>query len=229
MPLYVVPLIAGLLPVVAVGLSYVIASSLDVIPSCVPFVEGCTSISATGRYPPTSFLFRATMLPESVLLLVYWLLSVAWLRSLRRDAGLPATGGLWIGWLGTGASVALVLYVTFLGTHEPFYEFMRRFGIYLYFLFTIVAQIVLARALLKLPLEAGLRRLARVQLGLALLPFALGALNTTLKATLADPDPVENVIEWNVALLMQVYVVLSWIGWRRSGFAVDFRLQNIIK
>jgi len=229
MPLYVVPLIAGLLPVVAVGLSYVIASSLDVIPSCVPFVEGCTSISATGRYPPTSFLFRATMLPESVLLLVYWLLSVAWLRSLRRDAGLPATGGLWIGWLGTGASVALVLYVTFLGTHEPFYEFMRRFGIYLYFLLTIVAQIVLARALLKLPLEAGLRRLARVQLGLALLPFALGALNTTLKATLADPDPVENVIEWNVALLMQVYVVLSWIGWRRSGFAVDFRLQKKIQ
>lgn len=229
MPLYVVPLIAGLLPIVAVGLSYVIASSLDVIPSCVPFVEGCTSISATGRYPPTSFLFRATMLPESVLLLVYWLLSVAWLRSLRRDAGLPATGGLWVGWLGAGASVALVLYVTFLGTHEPFYEFMRRFGIYLYFLFTIIAQIVLARALLKLPLEAGLRRLARVQLGLALLPFALGALNTTLKATLADPDPVENVIEWNVALLMQVYVVLSWIGWRRSGFAVDFRLQKNIK
>lgn len=229
MPLHVVPLIAGLLPVVAVGLSYVIASSLDVIPSCIPFVHGCTSISATGRYPPTSFLFRATMLPESVLLLVYWLLSVAWLRSLRRDAGLPATGGLWVGWLGAGASVALVLYVTFLGTHEPFYEFMRRFGIYLYFLFTIVAQIVLARALLKLPLEAGLRRLARVQLGLALLPFALGALNTTLKATLADPDPVENVIEWNVALLMQVYVVLSWIGWRRSGFAVDFRLQKKIQ
>ena len=226
MPLYVVPLIAGLLPIVAVGLSYVIASSLDVIPSCIPFVHGCTSISATGRYPPTIFLFRATMLPESVLLLVYWLLSVAWLRSLGREARLAATGGIWIGWLGTGASLALVLYVTFLGTHEPFYEFMRRFGIYLYFLFTIVAQIVLALSLLRLPLVGVLRRLVRVQLGLALLPFALGALNTTLKATLADPDPVENVIEWNVALLMQLYIVLSWIGWRHTGFAAEFRLRQ---
>jgi len=227
MPLYLVPLIAGFLPIVAVGLSYVVASSLGVIPSCVPFIEGCTSISATGRYPPSNFLFRATMLPESALLVVYWVLSVAWLRSLRRDAGLAATGGLWVGWLGAGASLALVLYVTFLGTHEPFYEFMRRFGIYLYFLFTIVAQIVLARSLLKLPLDGVLRRLARVQLGLALLPFALGALNTTLKATLADPDPVENIIEWNVALLMQLYIVLSWIGWRHSGFAAEFRLRPI--
>ncbi|MDH4108854.1 MAG: hypothetical protein OEW35_11070 [Gammaproteobacteria bacterium] len=224
MPLYYVPLVAGLLPIFAVGLSYLIASGLDVIPSCVPFIEGCTSISATGRYPPSNFLFRATMLPEAVVLVTYWLLSVAWLRSLQRAAGLPGTGGRYVALLGIGASIALVLYVTFLGTREPFYEFMRRFGIYVYFLFTILAQIFLARSLLRLPLDRFLRRLARIQLGLALLPFALGALNTTLKATLANPDPAENVIEWNVAVLMQAYIALSWIGWRHTGFSADFRL-----
>lgn len=223
MPLYVVPLVAGLLPIAAVGLSYVIASSLDIIPSCVPFLQGCTSISATGRYPPTSFLFRATMLPQSMLLLAYWLLSVAWLRALQRSAALPANGGRWAASLGAGASLALILYVTFLGTQEPFYEFMRRFGIYLFFLFTIVAQIALAWSLLRLPLDSVLLRVVRVQLVLALLPFALGALNTTLKATLVDPDPVENVIEWNVALLMQLYILLSGIGWRHTGFAAEFR------
>jgi hypothetical protein len=57
------PLIAGIVPFVGIHVCYVIAVKYGVLPACIPYVDGCTSISATGRYPPASFLFRAIELP----------------------------------------------------------------------------------------------------------------------------------------------------------------------
>lgn len=228
MLLRVLPLITGLLPIVAIHLSLLIAVNAGSIPACIPYIEGCVSISATGRYPPASFLFKAVMMAESVVMIAYWLFNVAWLRSLEKLHGWPGNGGAAIGVLGTGGALFLMLYVTFLGTQEPFYEFMRRFGIYFYFALSIVAQILLA--LKSKQLGNALRmpsvvRIANFQLALASAPFTLGVLNLTLKATLADPDPAENVIEWISALLMHLYFVLSFFSWRDSGFAMRYLLK----
>ena len=151
MLLRTLPLITGLLPIAAIHLSYVIAVNAEVLPRCIPYIHGCVSISATGRYPPASFLFKAVMMPEAAILAVYWLGNVAWLRSLSREAGETRTIGTAIGGFGVAGTIFLVLYVTFLGTSEPFYEFMRRFGVYLYFLFSVIAQIILAVQVLRLP------------------------------------------------------------------------------
>jgi hypothetical protein len=223
----IVPIIAGLLPIVVVATSYVISVSVGKVPACIPLLSGCTSISATGRYPPASYLFKAGMLPEAVLLALYWILSVAWLRSLERSAGGRGTGGIMVGTLGVAGSFFLILYVTFLGSHEPFYEFMRRFGIYLYFFFTIIAQAMLAWAVINLAnTRSLLLRIARIQLVLALLPLALGALNLVLKSVLADADDVENIIEWIVALQMQLYVMMSFFAWRQTGFSAKFDVSR---
>ena len=72
-----------------------------------------------------------------------------------------------------------------------------------------------------------LNRIARLQIGLALVPFALGILNLVLKATLADSDPAENVIEWIFALLMQCYFVLTFFAWRNSGFHATYAINRI--
>lgn len=56
------PLIAGLLPIVAIHLSLLIAIDAGAIQGCNPYFEGCTSISATGRYVPASYLFRPAMM-----------------------------------------------------------------------------------------------------------------------------------------------------------------------
>jgi hypothetical protein len=228
MLLRVLPLITGLVPIVAIHLSLLIAVNAGSIPACIPYIEGCASISATGRYPPASFLFKAVMMTESVVMIAYWLFNVAWLRSMEKLHGWPGNGGTAIGVLGTGGALFLVLYVTFLGTQEPFYEVMRRFGIYFYFALTVVAQILLA--LKSKQLSTALRmpsitRIANIQLALASAPFALGVLNLTLKATLADPDPAENVIEWISALLMHLFFVLSYISWRDSGFVMRYLLK----
>jgi hypothetical protein len=224
MLLRLLPLVTGLLPLIAVFTSYAIAIHTVGLPACNPFLDGCTSVSATGRHPPGSFLFRAAMLPQSVLLAGYWLASLAWYRALRTQLGRDSRAGAAIGWFGVAGALFLVPYVTFLGTEEPFYEFMRRYGIYLYFLLNVIAQIILASRVLPLARELGLPRVlhvTRIQLALAWIPFALGALNLILKAVLENADAAENRIEWIFALLMQGYFLLSYVAWRETRFTLS--------
>ncbi len=215
----VLPLVAGIVPVAGIFLSYWLAVRNGVLPACSPFMDGCVSISATGRYMPGSLLFRAAMLPQSVLLLMVWYLASLWLRKLAPASRAPAT----IMVAGVVGALALVLYVTFLGTKAPFYEFMRRFGIYFYFLGTAIAQVTLAVALLNHARQEAARELARLSVGMLLLcglPFLLGILNLVLKSILDNADPYENRIEWISALLMQAYFVVLYLAWRITGFSI---------
>ena len=215
------PLLAGLLPLLAAYLAFGIGVIADVLPPCIPFIDGCASISATGRNPPGSYLFRAIMLPHAIFLLMTWYFAVLWIRALDPSARRSTMSGIHIS--GIVSAIALILYVTFLGTTEPFYELMRRFGIYLFFLAMAVAELLVVLALLRAPRvvgDAAMKRMAQVMLILCLLPFALGVLNLYLKAKLADADVSENVIEWIAATLMHGYLIVMYFMWRSSGFTV---------
>jgi len=212
------PLYTGIAPVVGVVLAYWLGVSNEVLPVCIPLIDGCTSISATGRYLPGSLVFRAVMLPQAVVLGLLWYLAARWLNALsgvdRPNKTLLIAG--------LGGALALVLYVTFLGTKEPFYELMRRFGIYFYFLGTAVAQLTLALSLLKIAVhraDAVLRRHAIAMLWLCGLPFVLGVLLSALKTILDHADMAENRIEWIAALFMQVYFVVLYLAWRRTSIS----------
>ena len=220
------PLLAGLGPLLAAYLAFWIGVNADVLPACVPFIDGCASISATGRKPPGSYLFRALMFPQTVVLLITWYLAASWLKALDENVKPALLTALHVA--GAVGSIALLLYVTFLGTREPFYEFMRRFGIYFAFLGMIVAEILIAVALLRMRCildDPRLKRLAQIMLLLCLLPFITGIINFYLKATLADPDTAENTIEWIAATLMQFNLIVMYWMWRRTGFQVSTKIR----
>jgi hypothetical protein len=226
------PLVTGLLPIVTIHLSLLIAINADVIQACNPYIDGCTSISATGRYAPASFLFKPVMIAEAVIMIAFWLFSVPWLRSLYAAAEKPAGVGAVMAGCGSLGALSLIVYITFLGTQAPFYEFMRRFGIYLYFACTVLAQIGLAVRLGTVARSLGnpaLTNIARAQLALACVPFVLGILNLLLKAILVDADQEENVIEWVFALLMHVYFVLVYLAWRHTGFRASVAVTGILR
>jgi hypothetical protein len=229
MLLRLLPLMTGFAPIFAVHVSYLIGIGAGVLPTCIPYIEGCTSISATGRYPPASFLFKSVMMPEAILLVAYWLFSVAWLRSLSRTAGRSDKVGTTIAGFGIAGALFLIVYVTFLGTQGPVYDFMRRFGVYLYFLFTVIAQLILVSKVMSVSSGLnipGVVRITKYQLGVALIPFALGILNLILKAVLEDADAAENIIEWIFALLMQSYFLLSYFSWRATGYDASFSVER---
>ena len=81
------PLIAGVLPLIAMFGAFAIGVSYGTLPDCNPIIDGCRSISATGRQPPGSFLFRAIMMPQAIILAFTWYLSWLWLQRLRPDIG----------------------------------------------------------------------------------------------------------------------------------------------
>lgn len=216
------PLVVGIFPLLAVTLAHWLGAESGRLPACIPYIEGCTSISATGRYPPGSFAFKAVTMPMAAALVFTWHFVVRWLESLYGPASKPPTR--WIMAFGVLAALALIVYTTFLGTREPLYEFMRRFGIYLYFAGTVAAQLMASVSLWRHTRRAAASSLSRVawwMLATTLLPFVLGVLNSVLKAVLEDADKSENRIEWIVTLCMQAWFVLLYLAWRESGFRIS--------
>jgi hypothetical protein len=213
------PLIAGIAPVLGIALAYWLGVRAEVVPSCMPLFDGCVSISATGRYMPGSLPFRAVMMPHAVVLAFLWYFAAHWLDTLS-PAGKAQRTILISGCVG---ALALILYVTFLGTREPFYTLMRRFGIYFYFLGTVVAQLTLAISLLRPATRAAqrlLKRYALTMVWLSVLPLSLGVLNLILKSVLEDAAFAEKRIEWISALFMQGYFLVLYLAWRDSGFSL---------
>ena len=183
------------------------------IEPCNPFVDGCTSISRACRQVPVIYLFRTIMLPCSALLALFW-----WQERARLRALAPARVGTRRAAIALGLAGAAFLppYVVFLGTDGPVYEFLRRIGIYVFFAGTGFAQAVVSLGLERggnVPAAERRRRAARR----ALVVFMLctGPLNLVLKATLADPDRAENVIEWWFALALFAWFGLGAAGRRR--------------
>jgi hypothetical protein len=211
-------LFAGVAPVIAVTVAYMLGVYEGVLPRCLPFIDGCTSISATGRYTPGSYVFKPLFLLQSGLLLWIWFSLARYFRV--SAAGQPVRVAKTIEIAALIASVALVVYTLTLGSNIPLYEFMRRFGIYFYFIGTVACQIAATLALRRL--VHGRPLAVRAMIALVAAPFVLGFVNFYLKATINDADSWENRIEWCAALLMQAWFVCLYAvtgSLRESPFA----------
>lgn len=79
------PLIAGIVPLVAITIAHWLGTDAGRLPGCIPYLEGCISISATGRNPPGSFVFRAVELPFAAALVFLWYFVTSWLRVLGAE------------------------------------------------------------------------------------------------------------------------------------------------
>lgn len=204
MPRRWLPLVIAVLPLAAIAASYLVAARMGFVPACNPFLEGCTSISATGRHAPASYIFKPAHLLVAALLTVFWnRLAAADIRGRRSAAGVRVAGLF--------AAGALVVYTLTLGSQTPLYEFMRRFGIYFFFIGTVFAQLFATLDLRATHAQgtAGGRALGWM-LAMCVAPALLGAFNFIQKAVATDPDPTENRIEWACVVLMQAWFVFLY-------------------
>ena len=224
----VIPLLAAFVPFLAVHVTYLVAANYGLVDWCNPYIDSCTSISATGRKPPASYVFRATMLPSSVILAVYWWFSHAWLGELHRRAGRLRSGANdWMLGVGIVASIGLVLYVTVLGEKGGAWSLQRRIGVVLYFSLTYISQLLLYAQLRRLrdqlPEVPGI--LLRWMWLLCVTLLATGVLTVILQAwDKAWYTTVEDAFEWILALLLQANFLLGYLIWRRAGWNLVVRL-----
>jgi hypothetical protein len=221
--LWPLPLAVALVPVFAAHLAYALSIESGHVPACVPYVEGCTSISRAARHGLGNHLFRLLMLPSALLLSLHWLATLVWLRQYTGD---PRAGrSLWL--LAPFAGLAMAVYVTFLGTDGDTYRFLRRYGAQLYFASVYLAQLVVVRHW-----HRSLGRwdgIGAAWLAISLVMLALGLGYTAVANGFDDPalkDRMENLLEWHIGVLMTAWYLLLAVVWRRQGFAMSLGLRR---
>ncbi|WP_420464516.1 hypothetical protein [Panacagrimonas sp.] len=206
----------GLLPIAIVHLCYAISVNAGHVPLCLPYLEGCTSISRAARHGMANHVFKAAMLPIAGLMLVYWSVAAQWLRaqtaSRRKRIAAMQT-------LGVIGALFLMLYATFLGVDGDLYRWLRRYGVTVYFSFTVLAQMLLASVL-----DRGLLRKTLIALCAAMLLMGLASI--PLQHLLADKDVVLNALEWAYALLMSLAFAAVGMAWMRRRVRLNFTAPN---
>ena len=201
------PLLIGVLPMLVFHLTHLLSARAGLVPWCNPYWDSCTSISATGRDGLAFWLFKLTMLPAAALLFWYW--QHAWQQLRHWSPSISAKP--WLPWIGSIAAVFLALYTLALGFEGEGFRWQRRLGSVLFFSLTYLSQLLYTWQLGKLH-----PRLWTFpwHLALCLLTLAIGLLSLLLDWRLENYRDYEDAFEWVLALLLQLFFVLSYWSWR---------------
>jgi hypothetical protein len=204
-----------ILPLLASNGAYLLSASEGFVPWCMPYIDGCTTISQAGRSGNTIFFYRAVVMTYSVLLMWFWLYSKSWLELLHGHTTKIAQIMLWLGLAG---SIFLLIYIDFLGTTGEFNRFMRRIGAMLYFTLTPLAQLLLLNQhynILRKKPEVSIKpKVLQYQLIILLLMLIIGATSIFLVVTNNNTYESENIVEWNFSLLVNLYFLGMVFLWK---------------
>ncbi|MDH5765526.1 MAG: hypothetical protein OEZ38_05865 [Gammaproteobacteria bacterium] len=216
-------LLVCLLPPVAANLAYIISASAGHVPWCIPYIDGCTSISRAARHGHALFVFRALMMFYAVLLLWYWWTVKHWLIQLDHNT---INAARLIYWLGVIGALFLVIYIDYLGSSGDVYRFLRRYGVIMYFSLTPLAHLLMLKQLKRLSLTrtevvTG-KKVQTYQLLIITLIVLLGIVHVIINYAGLKSDQTQNIIEWNYALLMTLFFASSYFMWKN----LKLRLQT---
>jgi len=198
-----VPLLTGILPIVAINITYLISASEGYVPWCVPYWDSCTSISATGRSGTAFFIFKATIIPTAMLLIWYWILAA-------RKLSCFGNIGHAIPVIGVIGAIFLIVYAIALGADGDIFRLQRRIGIIIFFTFTYLAQLLFIYRVEKLALSDST---LPIQLTLCSTVLVIGLLTLILDVALENYDNYEDAFEWIIGLLLQCYFIVSHWSW----------------
>ena len=211
-----IPLATALLPIIAIHGTYLLSAAEGFVPWCFPYIDSCTSISATGRHGTAYFVFKGTMIPAATLLVLYWGATGYWLRQLGDTSRTP----LVIMSLGTVAAIFLVVYTVALGAAGETMQLQRRIGIVIYFGFTALCELLLIWRLSHTRYRQAL--FWKINLGICCMMLATGLLTVVLQLVMDNYDTIEDAFEWVIALAMHIFILVTIPGWQDSGFRLTF-------
>ncbi len=224
-------IIITILPLLVTNGVYLLSAYEGLIPWCIPYIDGCTTISRAARSGNSIYIFRATMMAYSVLLIWFWIYAQQWLNLLY---GYTTKASRIILWLGIVSALFLVLYIDYLGTTGEINRFMRRYGIMIFFTFTPLAQLLLLKQHYRIlqSVHDGSKRpdpikpaVLQYQLIVLLLMLLTGIISIVLDATNNKTDASQNIVEWNFSLLLNLYFVGMIYMWKNYRYHLTNKFE----
>ena len=202
------------LPVFTVIISYLISIKLNLVATCIPNFEGCTSISRVGRYEPVKFFFKPMMYIYALSIFFFWNIFLQEINIIRIKSKYLII-------LTFITVIFLCLYITFLGESKV-YSFFKRIGIYFYILSIVILQFSSNKMLIK-----NKKKLSKffnykivkfnyylssflVISGLILLPILIIKIDTF--------PQIKNIISWNYFLLIQLFFLLFFFSLKKLTY-----------
>ncbi|MCS5544110.1 MAG: hypothetical protein NZ767_04840 [SAR86 cluster bacterium] len=210
MRLWYLPLSIGLLAIFSGNLTFLLAVNEGFIETCFPYFEGCSSISKAGRKGLAAIFFKLTIIPVMTLLSVYWVITY---NLIRNTYGINKIQGKIMLFFGIIGSFFGIIYTSFLGSEGDIYQLLRRFGIYFFFLGTYLGQILETNLIGNI--EA--TKLSFYPKTMRFITFFIGCIiliSMPVYGFFDEDDWLENILEWNITLLIFLYFILSSLFWR---------------
>ena len=209
--LRLISLACFILPVFTVITSYLISIKLNLVATCIPNFEGCTSISRVGRYEPVKFFFKPMMYFYAIFIFFFWNIFLKEINNTKIK-----TKNLII--LNYITVIFLCLYITFLGESKV-YSFFKRIGIYFYILSIVLLQFSSNRILISN--EKKLSKFFNYKIvhfnyylssflvisGLILLPI--------LVIKIENFPQIKNIISWNYFFLIQLFFLFYFFSQKK--------------
>jgi hypothetical protein len=199
-----------------VHLGLLVSIASGAVEPCLPYLDGGTSISRACRPEPAVHVFRALVLPSTAAIAATWWIASGWLA--REGLAGPRTRRWMLG-LGVVGALFLVLYASFLGTQGHTYRLLRRYGVYVFFAGTSIAELILTVVLARARPPALEPWVRRAMVAACVAMAAAGPLNL-LAERVVERDRAACFFEWWFALAMIGYPLLLARVWQRSRLAV---------
>lgn len=204
--------VAALLPFVTFNTTYMIAASLGHVSSCFTYLEGCTSVSSTGRQFPETILFKAGVLTLAVVLVVHWRRAATYLQT----RGLSPVRAQSLKMVAYISSIALSIYAITLGLPDEHFGTLRRIGTHGFAFTSWIMQILFVILYRPYRIAATIvtwRWLAAV--GFAL--FLVGLTSEVAKSLGMPRKTTNNIAAWNAFLVLTAfYAVLARNWWHHQ-------------
>jgi hypothetical protein len=221
-----IALAAFFIPVLTIGFSYALTVAGGHEPLCIPYIEGCATITATGIYYPAAYILRAGIAMSAVVFILWWYCVRLWLESVRQ-AELVA----WfhtVVWVATIGSVLIIASMVVLGENllpSRDHRFLWRFHA------TTAGLFFLANSICQIMMTVRMRQLRRqmniafshivVKEVLALLQLLFLTILIAMTLVGYEFDGMVAFFEWWLASLSSLFYLSAWWDWR------DFRLTRL--
>jgi len=195
-------LLVSIIPFIAIHLSFILSVQNEYLSLCNPYIDGCYSISRVARQPSSIIIFKVLMLISALFLFFLWP------RLFK-----PNYNKMLI-FIGRVGSLFLIAYIVALGEEGFFYEIMRRFGVFIFYIFTLISQWVFTFST-----QMRIRRfflknfLINIIVFLQLLAFLLAI---PFFIFFKSYGYIENIIEWWITLLITLWFFINFIYYKKN-------------